>query len=100
MALRVADAMRRGAWCHDDAAGSDSIDILRQDWFELAALPLDEARTRFCLRPKANEAVDAGSVSPWEQGGISRFQLGAGRDLAAGERRPYESYGAEPAAPT
>lgn len=98
MALRVADAMRRGAWCHDNATGSDSIDFLRQDWFELADLPLEDVRTRFCLRPKATEAVEAGSVSPWQRGGISPFQLGAGRDLAAGEGRPYESYGAEPPA--
>jgi hypothetical protein len=97
MALRVADAMRRGAWCHDDATGSDSIDFLRQDWFELAALPLDEARARFGLRPKAPEAVEAGSVGPWEPGGISPFQVGAGRDVATREGRPYEPYGAAPA---
>jgi hypothetical protein len=97
MALRVADAMRRGAWCHDNATGSDSIDFLRQDWFDLAPLPLDEVRERFSLRDKASEATEAGSVSPWERGGISPFQLGAGRDLAARERRPYEAYGAQPA---
>jgi hypothetical protein len=97
MALRVADAMRRGAWCHDNATGSDSIDFLRQDWFDLAPLPLDVVRERFSLRDKASEATDAGSVSPWERGGISPFQLGAGRDLAAREGRPYEAYGAQPA---
>jgi hypothetical protein len=97
MALRVADAMRRGAWCHDNATGSDSIDFLRQDWFDLAPLPLDDVRVRFSLRDKASEATEAGSVSPWERGGISPFQLGAGRDLAARERRPYEAYGAQPA---
>jgi hypothetical protein len=99
MAVRVADAMRRGAWCHDSATGDDSIDFLRQDWFELSGLPVEQARARFCLRPKAPEAVEAGSVGPWERGGISPFQVGAGRDLAAGEGRPYESYGAGPAAP-
>jgi hypothetical protein len=98
MALRVADAMRRGAWCHDNATGSDSIDFLRQDWFDLAPQSLDEVRARFCLRDKASEAVEAGSVGPWERGGISPFQLGAGRDLAAREGRPYETYGAQPAA--
>ena len=77
MALRVADAMRRGAWCHDDVTGSDSIDFLRQDWFELAPLPLEEVRARFCLRDKSDEAVDAGSVGPWRRGGMSPFQLGA-----------------------
>jgi hypothetical protein len=100
MALRVADAMRRGAWCHDNVTGSDSIDYLRQDWFELAPLPLDEARARYCLRDKAPEAVGAGSVGPWERGGISPFQLGSGRALAAREGREYEAYGAEVAAPS
>jgi hypothetical protein len=98
MALRVADAMRRGAWCHDNVTGNDSIDYLRQDWFDLAPLPLDEVRARFCVRDKASEAVEAGSVGPWERGGISPFQLGAGRDLAARESRTYEAYGAQPSA--
>jgi hypothetical protein len=39
MSIRLADAMHRGAWCHDRATGSDSIAFLRQDWFVLAALP-------------------------------------------------------------
>jgi hypothetical protein len=94
MALRVADAMRRGAWCHDRVTGSDSIDFLRLDWFAIADLPVDEARDRFRLRDKSDDAVVAGSVGPWEQGGISPFQLRCGRDLAAREHRRYESYGA------
>src|SRR4029078_13373420 len=32
MAIRVADAMRRGALCHDDVTGADSIDFLGIDW--------------------------------------------------------------------
>jgi hypothetical protein len=28
MSIRLADAMRRGAWCHDRETGSDSIDFL------------------------------------------------------------------------
>ena len=98
MALRVADAMRRGAWCHDTATGSDSVDFLQQDWFALASLPVDEVRDRFGLRPKADDAITAGSVGPWNRGGISPFQLRSGRELATRERRPYESYGAEPPA--
>jgi hypothetical protein len=100
MALRVADAMRRGAWCHDRVTGSDSIDFLRQDWFDLAPLALEEVRVRFGLRDKAAEAVESGSVGPWQRGGISPFQLGAGRDLAGREGRSYEAYGARPAATT
>ena len=100
MAHRVADAMRRGAWCHDNVTGNDSIDYLRLDWFELAPLPLDEVRARFCLRDKGPKAVAAGSVGPWVRGGISPFQLGSGRDLAAREGREYEAYGAEVVAPS
>jgi hypothetical protein len=96
MAVRLADAMRRGAWCHDDETGSDSVDFLRQDWFSLAPLPLDEVRARFDLRPKSAEAIRAGSVSPWAPGGISPFQLNAGRTMAAEQDREYASYGASP----
>jgi hypothetical protein len=96
MAIRVADAMRRGAWCRDDQTGSDSIDFLRQDWFALAPLPVEDVRARFNLRPKAPEAIAAGSVGPWESGGISPFQLKAGRAMAAEQDREYAAYGASP----
>lgn len=94
MAARVADALRRGAWCHDHVTGSDSIDYLRLDWFDLAPLPIGEARRRFGLRDKAPEAREAGSVGPREPGGISPFQMAAGRELAAREGRAHESFGA------
>jgi hypothetical protein len=94
MAVRVGDAMRRGALCHDEATGSDSIDFLQVDWFALAALPLDEARARFRLVPKDPAATSAGSIGPWEPGGISEFQLRSGRALAEQEDRPYDAYGA------
>jgi hypothetical protein len=94
MAVRVSDAMRRGALCHDATTGSDSVDFLQVDWFAIAGLPLDEARARFRLRPKDERAIAAGSIGPWEPGGISEFQQRAGRALADRERRPYEPYGA------
>jgi hypothetical protein len=96
MSIRLADAMRRGAWCHDRETGSDSIDFLRQDWFALTPLPIDEVRGGFGLRPKAPEAIAAGSAGPWATGGISPFQLKAGRAMAAAEDREYASYGASP----
>src|SRR5262245_26818616 len=74
MATRVGDAMRRGALGHDEATGSDSIDFLQVDWFEVAPLPLAEARARFRLVPKDPAAIAAGSIGPWEPGGISPFQ--------------------------
>ena len=96
VAVRLADAMRRGALCRDATAASDSIDFLRIDWFELAALDLREVRERFCLQPKSPAALTAGSVGPWEPGGISPFQLDSGQRLADAEHRPYSAYGAAP----
>ena len=94
VALRMADAMRRGALCRDSVLGTDSIDYLRLDWFSLAELPIAEIRQRFGVRDKSPKAIAAGSTSPWEPGGISEFQLAAGRASAADEGRPYQSYGA------
>jgi hypothetical protein len=94
MAVRLSDAMLRGARCHDDVTGSDSIDFLQMDWFSVAHLSCDELRKRFHLEPKSQEALAAGSVGPWEHGGISPFQVNAGRELAAKSGRPYDSHGA------
>src|SRR5262249_15040183 len=74
VAERVGDAMRRGATC----AGSN--DFLAIDWFELADLPLEEARRRFGLGEKSERARAAGSVGPWEPGGISEFQSNCGEE--------------------
>jgi hypothetical protein len=95
MAARVADGMRRGAWCRDTVEDTESVDFLRIDWFGLAHLQVSEARARFSLRDKSAAAVAAGSVGPWEPGGISRFQLAAGRAAAEREDRAYESFGAD-----
>jgi hypothetical protein len=89
MATRLADAMRRGALC------AGSVDYLRTDWFELAPLGIAEVRDHFGVVEKAPEARVAGSVGPWELGGISPFQLRAGQTMADAEGRPYESYGAQ-----
>ena len=94
VAPRLADAMRRGALCRDDVLGSDSVDFLRLDWFSIAHLPLDEARARFSLTSKSTAAQAAGSVGPWEPGGISSFQLAAGRRAAEAAGRRYRAYGA------
>jgi len=94
MAVRLADAMRRGALCHDRETGSDSIDFLRMDWFAVADRTCEDVRARFNLVPKAPAAVAAGSTGPWEPGGISPFQMNAGRQLAAGRGLPYDAHGA------
>jgi hypothetical protein len=94
MAVRLSDAMRRGAWCHDAVTGSDGIDFLQMDWFAVADQSCQELRARFNLRPKGEAAEAAGSVGPWEQGGISPFQMNAGRELAAAQGRDYDAHGA------
>jgi hypothetical protein len=88
MAVRVADAMRRGALCRG------SIDFMRLNWFDLADLSVEDARQHFGVPVKSEEAVAAGAVGPWEAGGISAFQLKAGTALAEAGGRPYESFGA------
>ena len=94
MAERVADAMLRGARCEG------SVDFLRQvDWFELADLPVEEVRRHFGVTPKAPGAIAAGSVGPWEPGGISPFQLQSGMRLAELEGRHYDAFGARVAEP-
>lgn len=94
MAVRLSDAMRRGALCHDRETGSDSIDFLRMDWFAVAHHTCEDVRERFNLVSKAVAAVAAGSVGPWERGGISPFQVNAGRELAAARGLPYDAHGA------
>ncbi|MCU0269615.1 MAG: hypothetical protein MUF83_13375 [Acidimicrobiales bacterium] len=86
MAVRLADAMRRGALCGRD--------LLAMDWFARADRPVEEVRAELGIVDKSAAAVAAGSVGPWEPGGISPYQLGAGRERAAAEARPYDSYGA------
>jgi hypothetical protein len=94
VAVRLGDAMRRGAMCHDQETGSDSIDYLRLDWFTLADRTLEELRERFSIQPKSEGAIAAGSVGPCEPGGISSFQLAAGRALAEARGKEYDSHGA------
>jgi len=104
MAVRLGDAIKRGAqaaWAHNIARETDTgIDFLAVDWFEHAPKLLDEVRREFFLVDRAEKselALAAGSVGPWEAGGISPYQAQAGRDQAEAEGRPYESYGAAPA---
>jgi hypothetical protein len=94
MAVRLAEAMARGARCHDEETGADSIDFLRMDWFAVAHRACDDLRERFHLLPKSAAAVAAGSVGPWSPGGISPFQMQSGRALAASRGQRYDAHGA------
>lgn len=91
MATRLADAMRRGALVGAHTGGQD---LLAVDWFEHAADPVDTVRDRFGIPPKSCEALDAGSVGPWEVGGISTFQLAFGQHAAEARGEPYDAHGA------
>ncbi len=95
VATRMADAMRRGALTVNDFDdGNPSVDFMGVDWFAIADQPAARVRQQFALAPKATTARAAGSVSPWEPGGISPFQLRAGRALAETQDRPYDAFGA------
>ena len=93
MAVRLADAMRRGALVAAHARGPD---LLRIDWFEHADRPVDDVRAEFGVVAKSERAVLVGSVTPWERGGISPYQYECGKLAAEAAARPYDSYGAEP----
>jgi hypothetical protein len=94
VAIRIADALYRGAVSWNTVTGSRSLDFLGVDWFELAPRPTDEVREMFAIPDKSEACRRAGSVGPWEPGGISAFQLAAGQALADAEGRAYESHGA------
>jgi hypothetical protein len=96
VAVRLADAMRRGALCHDRVTGNDSIDFLRLDWFTFADLRIEEARERFSVAPKSSWAIAAGAVGPWEPGGISPFHVNAGTACAQALGCAYDPHGARP----
>jgi hypothetical protein len=87
VAVRLGDAMRRGA--------VTGVDLLAVDWFELAELPVAKVRHDLGLPAKDPLAVRAGSVGPWDRGGISPFQHRSGRAMAAAQGRSYQAFGAE-----
>ncbi len=93
MATRIADAMRRGALV---AAHSGGPDLLKLDWFAHARRPVDDVRAELGVVPKSDRAIEAGSVDPWQPGGISPYQYAAGRRAALDAGRGYDSYGATP----
>ena len=90
MAVRLADAMRRGAL----TAGSH--DFLDVDWFTLADRPVAVVRKEIGLVAKAPEAVSAGSSGPWEDGGITAYQLNSARSAAAAAGVEYRPWRPDP----
>jgi hypothetical protein len=94
MAVRMADAMRRGALCA--ASAGHGTDLLQRDWFADAARSVDEMRGELGVVPKSDRAIEMGSMTAWEKGGISPFQYNCGRQAADAAGRVYDAYGAEP----
>ena len=95
MAVRLADALRRGALSHG-LGGEPDVDLLALDWFDLADRTVGELRTELNVVAKSNAAVEAGSVGPWEAGGISEFQYASAVAAAAERGDTYHAYGATP----
>src|SRR6266498_213962 len=87
---RLADAMRRGALTQG------SHDFLDIDWFALADRPLPVIRREIGLVPKDAAAVTAGSVGPWQTGGISDYQIASARAAAAADAREYVPWAPDP----
>ena len=56
----------------------------------------DKVRAELGVVPKSDLAIEAGSVGPWEAGGISPYQYEAGQRKAKAEGRDYDSFGATP----
>jgi hypothetical protein len=99
MAVRLADAMYRGAmlaWHVNDTFPGRSTDLLTTDWFDHADRALEDVRAELGLLPRSARAVAAGSKTAWERGGISPFQYAHGHSVAEAEGREYEAYGAAP----
>ncbi len=92
MAQRLADALRRGALSHGLGDAPD-VDFLAVDWFGLAGQQVADLRAEFGIVEKDEIAVGAGSVGPWEPGGISPYQYDKAMEAAGSA---YESYGATP----
>ncbi len=95
MAVRLADAMRRGALCA--AHAGRGIDLLQRDWFADATRAVDDVRQQLGVVPKSDRAIESGSVTPWEKGGMSPYQFDCGRKAAEQAGRAYDAYGAAPA---
>lgn len=90
MAPRMADAMRRGAML------DGSHDFLDLDWFAIADRPLTVIRDEIGMTPKRLPAGVA-SPGPWQDGGITAYQLNAARAVAQTDGRDYRAWSPDPA---
>ena len=99
MGVRLGDAMSRGKRVANSlqAAGrTTDADLLGVDWFAYADRSVEDLRAHFCVPDKSPRAIEAGSVGPWQPGGISPYQFSLGARTAKKARRPFETWGASP----
>jgi hypothetical protein len=97
MGVRLGDAMSRGkrlAFALESNGRLGDCDLLSADWFARADQPLEDLRTNLYLPAKSPRATAAGSVGPWDPGGISEYQLNLGQMRARESGGTYESWGA------
>jgi hypothetical protein len=91
MPRRLADAMRRGALV------PGSRDFLELDWFDLADRPVPVLRQEIGVPAKGADALAAGSVGPWQPGGISPFQLAAAQRRSESLELVHHAWQPDPA---
>lgn len=91
MGVRLADAMYRGAQI---SSAFDGRNLLEVDWLALADRDIDDIRIMIGIPPKSAAAVRAGSVGPWEPGGISPVQVAMGQTMAGQLGIEYDPHGA------
>jgi hypothetical protein len=96
MGVRLGNAIARGGEVAWKFNATNGVDLLGVDWFERSNDDLQALRDEFGFSgpgAKSLEAKVAGSVGPFEPGGVTPAQVGWGRDLAAAEGREYDAFG-------
>jgi hypothetical protein len=80
MHLRVADAIRRGKV----VCGHAATDLFEVDYHAIADRPVPEVREMLGVPPKSGPAIAAGSVGPFDPGGMSEAQRRAVEERRGG----------------
>ena len=93
MAERLSDAMRRGARCHDEVTGSDSVDFLALDWFSVAGILVRGAADALrCCCPSRRRR--------WRRGRSARGSRAASARSSSTPGGSWRTRSASPTTPT